>query len=213
MRFILDSVIGLKWYEKLLWVVSVTGISICFFVTGNTDYITLVASLIGVSGLIFVAKGNVSVRDITENCGYSTATFYRQFKDKYDLIVWDHTRQVATVMNQIGNNGYPWKQTLLDGAKGFQKDKEYLANLLRHTKGQDSFIRNKTEINYNALKEQVLQSGKISELDEKNDMYIRLYCQGTVALTNYRELQILCPLGLPTARTITSPKVRKLSTA
>lgn len=58
MRFILDSVIGLKWYEKLLWVVSVTGISICFFVTGNTDYITLVASLIGVSGLIFVAKGN-----------------------------------------------------------------------------------------------------------------------------------------------------------
>lgn len=59
MRFIIDSVIGLKWYEKLLWILSVTGISLCFFVTGNTDFITLIASLIGVSGLIFVAKGNV----------------------------------------------------------------------------------------------------------------------------------------------------------
>lgn len=62
----------------------------------------------------------ITVRDIKENCGYSSATFYRQFKDKYDLIVWDHTRIVAEVMDRIGNNGYPWSQTLLDGAKDFQ---------------------------------------------------------------------------------------------
>ena len=30
----------------------------------------------------------ITVRDITENCGYSPATFYRQFKDKYDLVEW-----------------------------------------------------------------------------------------------------------------------------
>lgn len=125
----------------------------------------------------------ITVRDITENCGYSSATFYRQFKDKYDLIVWDHTQRVAEVMNQIGKNDYPWNRTLRDGAKDFQNNKEYLNNLLRHTSGQDSFIRNMTEINYNALKKQVLQSERISELDEKTDMYIRLYCQGTVALT------------------------------
>lgn len=59
MKFIKDSVVGLKWYEKLLWILSVTGITLCFFVMGNTDYLTLAASVIGVSGLIFVAKGNV----------------------------------------------------------------------------------------------------------------------------------------------------------
>lgn len=125
----------------------------------------------------------ITVREIIENCGYSSATFYRHFKDKFDLIVWDHTRQVAAVMKQIGQNDYPWRQTLIDGAKGFQKNKEYLYNLLKHTSGQDSFIRNMTEINYNALKEQVMKSDKISALDEKTDMYVRLYCQGTVALT------------------------------
>ena len=28
----------------------------------------------------------ITVKDITENCGYSPATFYRRFRDKYDLI-------------------------------------------------------------------------------------------------------------------------------
>ncbi len=28
----------------------------------------------------------ITVQDIVENCGYSPATFYRNFKDKYDLI-------------------------------------------------------------------------------------------------------------------------------
>lgn len=125
----------------------------------------------------------ITVKDITENCGYSSATFYRHFKDKYDLIVWEHTQGVAEIMAQIGKDGYPWKQTLIDGANSFQKNKEYLENLLKHTTGHDSFIRNMTEINYNALKEHILKSDKISKLEEKTDMYVRLYCQGTVALT------------------------------
>ena len=28
-------------------------------------------------------------KNITDNCGNSPATFYRQFKDKYDLIAWE----------------------------------------------------------------------------------------------------------------------------
>ena len=34
----------------------------------------------------------ITVREIAENCGYSTATFDRHFMDKYDLIVWDYAR-------------------------------------------------------------------------------------------------------------------------
>ena len=28
----------------------------------------------------------ITIRQIVENCGYSPATFYRHFRDKYDLI-------------------------------------------------------------------------------------------------------------------------------
>ena len=37
------------------------------------------------------AIDKITVKDITDNCGYSTATFYRQFTDKYDLIAWEYT--------------------------------------------------------------------------------------------------------------------------
>ena len=42
-----------------MWLFSVMGITLSFFIMRNTDYLTLIDSLIGVSALIFVAKGNV----------------------------------------------------------------------------------------------------------------------------------------------------------
>jgi AcrR family transcriptional regulator len=124
----------------------------------------------------------ITVKDITDNCGYSTATFYRHFRDKYDLIAWEHTRGVAEIMDQIGDD-YSWNQTLVDGAISFLEQREYLANLFLHTGGHDSFIRYMTDINFCALKKHILKNSGKSELDEKTEMYIRIYCLGTVNLT------------------------------
>lgn len=44
--------------EKLIWSISVIVIVISFFLFENNSYLTLVASLIGVTSLIFCAKGN-----------------------------------------------------------------------------------------------------------------------------------------------------------
>lgn len=44
--------------EKLLWLFSAIGIIIAFFAFDRDNYITLTASLIGVTSLIFNAKGN-----------------------------------------------------------------------------------------------------------------------------------------------------------
>ncbi len=125
----------------------------------------------------------ITVRDITDNCGYSTATFYRQFKDKYDLIAWQYAHRVGGIMDRIGVGGYRWEQTLLDGAVGFNTDREYLANLLLHTSGHDSFIRYMAEINYEALKKHILRATGRESLDRETDMYVRTYCLGTVSLT------------------------------
>ena len=44
--------------EKLIWSISVVVIVASFFLFENDGYLTLVASLIGVTSLIFCAKGN-----------------------------------------------------------------------------------------------------------------------------------------------------------
>ncbi|MBR1816748.1 MAG: nicotinamide mononucleotide transporter [Lachnospiraceae bacterium] len=56
---ILESIKRLKWYEGLIWLISVLVIVVSFFVFKNRECITLIASLIGVTALIFVAKGDV----------------------------------------------------------------------------------------------------------------------------------------------------------
>ena len=40
------------------------------------------------------AIDKITIKDITDNCGYSTATYYRQFRDKYDLIAWAYSRDL-----------------------------------------------------------------------------------------------------------------------
>ena len=54
-----ESIKRLKWYEKMIWLISVLVILISFFAFENKEYLTLTASLIGVTALIFVAKGDV----------------------------------------------------------------------------------------------------------------------------------------------------------
>ena len=125
----------------------------------------------------------ITVQEIVENCGYSPATFYRQFRDKYDLIAWDYTRGVAEIMNRVGRDGYTWEQALLDGAKGFCAYKDYLANLFLHTSGHDAFILYMTDINCGALKKHIMETTGAAALDEATEMYIRTYCMGTVSLT------------------------------
>lgn len=124
----------------------------------------------------------ITIQEIVDNCGYSPATFYRHFKDKYDLIAWEHTRAVADIMNQIGADGYPWKQTLYDGARLYKENKEYLVNLLQHTSGYDSFIRYMNEINCAALEKYILSVNENRKLTHEEMMYVKIYCHGIVGL-------------------------------
>ncbi|MCR5625169.1 MAG: TetR/AcrR family transcriptional regulator [Lachnospiraceae bacterium] len=149
----------------------------------------------------------ITVQEIVANCGYSTATFYRQFKDKYDLIAWDYTCKLEEIMDQTNYADYSWSDTLIDGAKYFQDNKEYLANLFLHTTGLDSFLQNMTEINDRRMRKYILQSGENVEIDEVTEMYIHMYCHGTVALTcdwvlgkynvSIEELAVIYENGLP----------------
>lgn len=124
----------------------------------------------------------ITIKDITDRSGYSVATFYLQFRDKFDLIAWEETASSSKIMEKIGVNGYEWRNTLLDGARRFEKRKKYLANLFLHPSGLDSFIRYKTELNYRLLKKCV-ERGSGRPIDTITDMCVWIYCAGSVCLT------------------------------
>lgn len=124
----------------------------------------------------------ITVQEIVDNCDYSPATFYRHFKDKYDLIAWDYAQQTAEIMDRISGD-YTWLQSLLDGAKHYNKERDYLTNLLLHTSGHDSFIQYMAEINYRVFTKHLSATLEQEKLDEKTALLARTYCLGTVCLT------------------------------
>ncbi len=125
----------------------------------------------------------ITIREITDNCGYSPATFYRNFRDKYDLIVWEHTRGIAQIMDKIDNETYMWRDGAAEAAQWFYREKDYLRNLFRNTDGQDSFVRYMTEIDRSALNRHILSITGEKEPDRKTDMLVRTYCTGIAGLT------------------------------
>lgn len=123
----------------------------------------------------------ITIRDITENCGYSSATFYRQFEDKYDLIAWTYTQDLERIMDGLEYNDTSLSQVFFDVAYYYNDHREYLANLLMHTSGYDSFVHNMTEIHFNSLKTRILK-GK-QTMDVQTEMFVRIYIHGSVRLT------------------------------
>lgn len=125
----------------------------------------------------------ITIREIAENCGYSPATFYRNFRDKYDLIAWAYTESLAKIMGRIESEGYTWEDILLQVAGLFEKERDYLANLLLHTTGHDAFLRHMGNINTETLRSHILRNNGGRKLDERTEAVIRVYCLGTVSLS------------------------------
>jgi len=72
MRFWKDTFRSFKWYEVLLWLFSVTAVTISYAFVPERDGLTLAASLIGATALIFLSKGNV----LGQILGVVFAVFY-----------------------------------------------------------------------------------------------------------------------------------------
>ncbi|MBR5718945.1 MAG: TetR family transcriptional regulator, partial [Clostridia bacterium] len=123
----------------------------------------------------FKPVDKITVPNIIENCGYSKTTFYRLFKDKYDLMSWDYARQLQSIVCQTEKEDYEWKQILWDVAFLYDEQKDYLRNLLLHTSGYESFSRHMKQLHIESLTKCVLDAVGLKELDVKTEMYVRTY--------------------------------------
>ncbi len=125
----------------------------------------------------------ITVMDITENCGYSTTTFYRHFHDKYDLMAWEYAIGLEKALDEIEKAGSGWKQVCLECALHFHKQRDYLKNLLQNTGGFDSFARYMNTVHYECLKNMIISKAGEAVLDVHLEMCARAYCYGAVDIS------------------------------
>lgn len=140
----------------------------------------------------------ITVKDIITNCGYSQATFYRQFRDKYDLIAWSYTQDLESILDRLKGDVHSWRQALESAAAYFSAHRQYLANLLTHTSGYDSFIVNMTAIHQKTLQstlEKLSGSAPMDVLGSGAAGYDRVQIKGFEGLTEGTPAVILEEAG------------------
>lgn len=119
----------------------------------------------------------ITIREIVENCGLSPATFYRHFRDKYELIAWVYNYQMEDIFLDFCEGAESWKQVLRDLVNILACDIGFYKNAFKNTGGQNSFL-----LATHSRCVELLTSAVVKEAGESADeellFDVRFYLQG-----------------------------------
>lgn len=98
-------------FELILWLSSIIIVTCSFIFSASKDYLTLIASLIGVTALIFVAKGYVigQVLTVVFSVFYGIISFYFQYYG--EMITYLGMTSPIAILSVISWIRHPYKKT------------------------------------------------------------------------------------------------------
>ncbi|MCR5761732.1 MAG: TetR/AcrR family transcriptional regulator [Sphaerochaetaceae bacterium] len=152
-----------------------------------------------------VAK--IKIKDITANCGYSPATFYRQYKDKTDLLLWTYSRDFEEVVqNAVSSGKTTLESMILSIILYFRDNREYYSGIIKSEKGSELFVIPITNLHFEMVKEYYIKHSKI-KLEIEEEMVLRTFVVGVIEVifewltgmwdVTPQELSKICVKALP----------------
>jgi len=122
----------------------------------------------------------ITVQNIVDGCGMTRQTFYRNFKDKYDLINWYFDKLVMESFAQIGVDKTVG-QSMKKKYEFIKKEKIFFTEAFRSD-------------DYNSLKEhdfelfmgfytELITRKRQEPLSEEIQFLLEMYCRGSVYMT------------------------------
>ena len=111
----------------------------------------------------------ITVKDIVEGSGLTRQTFYRNFKDKYDLINWYFDKLVLQSFEQIGM-GNTVGESLTQKFEFILNEKAFFTEAFRSD-------------DYNSVKEHDFARKTSRPLEEEMEFLLEMYCRGSVYMT------------------------------
>lgn len=119
----------------------------------------------------------ITVKEIAENCGYSSATFYNNFIDKDDLVSWVYLYQTEEIWNDFVEGNNTWYQALFETATLLNSNRSFYKNAFKNSKGQNSFLNTVHGNAVDLIKS--LMKTKCKNYDREIDFYVDIYIRGT----------------------------------
>ncbi|MBQ9609619.1 MAG: TetR/AcrR family transcriptional regulator C-terminal domain-containing protein [Lachnospiraceae bacterium] len=121
----------------------------------------------------------ITIANIVDNCDVTQPTFYRYFKDKYDMIAWIYAQETGKNISKVGRNGYVFKDTFLDGMRFYDENRKFMVNALKHTSGRDSFLFQMSDMNIRFIENEIKKKLNVSECPQDLAAVVKMFCYGT----------------------------------
>lgn len=121
----------------------------------------------------------ITVKDITEQAGMTRQTFYRNFKDKFDLVNWYFEKLCLKSFKEMGIS-CTLKEGLIKKFTFIKSEKEFFSEAFRY-EDCNSVMEYDYECIY-AFYHNVLKA-KLNEIDADLDFLLRMYCRGSIDMT------------------------------
>ena len=122
----------------------------------------------------------ITVRQITERCGVTRQTFYRNFLDKYDLINWYFDKLLARSFEHMGRG-----TTVLDSLEKkftyIQEETAFFAAAFRYDR-QNSLREHDFKLIL-AFYENLIREKSGRPASPEIHFLLEMYCQGSITMT------------------------------
>ena len=123
---------------------------------------------------------NITVKQITEKCGLTRQTFYRNFMDKYDLINWYFEKLLTKSFEHMGQ-GKTVYDALVKKFTYIQEEQTFFAAAFRYDE-QNSLREHDFQLILEFYENLICEkTGKVSE--ENIHYLLEMYCQSSIYMT------------------------------
>ena len=130
--------------------------------------------------MVFTPVDRITVKQIVERCDVTRQTFYRNFKDKYDLINWYFDKLAIVSFRQMGVS-----LTLREGLiKKFEFIKGERCFFTAAFKSEDhnSLLQHDFDFIYEFYKD-IIKKKYQKEIPPDIKFLLEMYCRGSIAMT------------------------------
>ena len=122
----------------------------------------------------------ITVKQITENCGLTRQTFYRNFLDKYDLINWYFDKLLTKSFEHMGQ-GKTIYEALVKKFTYIQEEQTFFATAFRYD-SQNSLREHDFELIL-AFYEKLIKEKTGRMPEEQVHFLLEMYCQSSIYMT------------------------------
>lgn len=132
-----------------------------------------------VRSLYELAKTNpidkITVKQISENCGLTSQTFYNHFPDKFELVLWAYKCKVDELFTIYREGAINWNEFLKGFINGYDKNSRFIMNAFKNTHGADSYMAKSASYLKDKMEEELIRIKGKDALDTDMEYLIHGY--------------------------------------